>query len=77
MTATLDVANVILIISLLSFIGLGAPAPSPELGAMTARTLSSLTAAWWLPIFPAAVIFLLALASNVAGDGIRKLLRTV
>lgn len=76
-TATLDVANVILIISLFSFIGLGAPAPAPELGAMTARTLSSLTAAWWLPIFPAAAIFLLALTSNIAGDGIRNLLRTV
>jgi peptide/nickel transport system permease protein len=38
---------------------------------MTARSLDSLTTAWWLPIFPALVVFLLALAANLAGDGIR------
>ena len=75
--ATLDVANVVLMLSLLSFLGLGAPAPSPELGAMTARTLDSLTTAWWLPAFPALVIFVLAFASNVGGDAIRTTLRSV
>ena len=75
--ATLDVANVVLILALLSFLGLGAPAPSPELGAMTARTLDSLTSAWWLPLFPALVIFALAFASNVAGDAIRKTMTSV
>lgn len=75
--ATLDVANVVLTLSLLSFLGLGAPAPSPELGAMTARSLESLTTAWWLPLFPALVLFLLAFAANVGGDGIRKTLQSV
>src|SRR6185312_12402450 len=37
--ATLDVANVILAVSLLSFLGLGQPAPAAELGAMTSRAL--------------------------------------
>jgi peptide/nickel transport system permease protein len=69
--ATLDVANVILILSMFSFLGLGAPAPAPELGAMTARSLDSLTTAWWLPLAPALVVFLLALAANLSGDGIR------
>jgi peptide/nickel transport system permease protein len=72
--ATLDVANVILILAMFSFLGLGAPAPAPELGAMTARSLDSLTTAWWLPIFPALMVFLLALAANLAGDGIRDAL---
>ena len=72
--ATLDVANVILILSMFSFLGLGAPAPAPELGAMTARSLESLTTAWWLPLAPALVVFLLALAANLAGDGIRDAL---
>ena len=75
--ATLDVANVVLALALLSFLGLGAPAPSPELGAMSARTLDSLTTAWWLPLFPALVIFALAFASNVAGDAIRKTMTSV
>ena len=73
-TATLDVANVVLVLALFSFLGLGAPAPAPELGAMTARALGSLTTAWWLPVFPALVVFVLAFAANVGGDGLRKLL---
>lgn len=73
-TATLDVANVVLVLALFSFLGLGAPAPAPELGAMTARTLGSLTTAWWLPLFPALVVFALAFAANLGGDGLRKLL---
>ncbi len=76
-TATLDVANIILVLSLFSFLGLGAPAPAPELGAMTARTLDSLTTFWWLPVLPALVIFLLALTANLAGDGLRDALKAV
>lgn len=74
-TATLDVANVILILSLFSFLGLGAPAPAPELGAMTAGSLDSLIAFWWLPILPAAAIFALCLAANLAGDALRGAMR--
>ncbi|RUU08394.1 ABC transporter permease, partial [Mesorhizobium sp. M6A.T.Ca.TU.002.02.2.1] len=73
--ASLDVANVIMTLSLMSFLGLGLPAPAPELGAMTSRTLDSLTVHWWLPILPAAIIFLLCLLANLAGDGIRAALR--
>ncbi|TPL99706.1 ABC transporter permease [Mesorhizobium sp. B2-3-10] len=73
--ASLDVANIIMTMSLMSFLGLGLPAPAPELGAMTSRTLDSLTVHWWLPILPAAIIFLLCLLANLAGDGIRAALR--
>lgn len=73
--ATLDVANIILTMSLMSFLGLGQPAPAPELGAMSSRALDSLTVYWWLPIMPALVIFLMALLANLAGDGIRSALR--
>ena len=73
--ASLDVANIIMTLSLMSFLGLGLPAPAPELGAMTSRSLDSLTVHWWLPILPAAIIFLLCLLANLAGDGIRAALR--
>jgi peptide/nickel transport system permease protein len=75
-TATLDVANVILVLSMFSFLGLGEPAPAPELGAMCAGYLTFLTTAWWLPLAPALVIFLLSYCSNLAGDGLRDLLET-
>lgn len=70
--ATLDVANVVMTMSLMSFLGLGQPAPAPELGAMTSRALESLTTSWWLPIIPALAIFLMALCANLAGDGLRS-----
>jgi peptide/nickel transport system permease protein len=73
--ATLDVANIILTLSTISFLGLGLPAPAPELGAMTSRSVDSLTVYWWLPIIPALVIFLMSLLANLAGDGIRSALR--
>jgi len=70
-TATHDITGVIMTLSAMSFLGLGQPAPAPELGAMTARALESLTVFWWLPILPATVIFLICLLANLAGDGIR------
>lgn len=73
-TATLDVANVVLVFSLFSFLGLGAPAPYPELGAMTAQNLIYLTTSWWIPVLPAACVFGLSLCANLAGDGIKTLL---
>jgi peptide/nickel transport system permease protein len=75
-TMTLDVANVILVLAMFSFLGLGAPAPAPELGAMTAGYLTYMTTYWWLPLFPALTLFVLAYSSNVAGDGIRDVLQT-
>lgn len=73
--ATLDVANVILAVSLMSFLGLGQPAPAAELGAMTSRALESLTTHWWLPILPAAAILVMCLCANLAGDGLRAAAR--
>ncbi len=73
--ATLDVATAIMTMSLMSFIGLGQPAPAPELGAMTSRALDSLSVYWWLPMLPAAMIFLICLFANLAGDGLRMALR--
>jgi peptide/nickel transport system permease protein len=73
--ATLDVANIILTLSVISFLGLGLPAPAPELGAMTSRSVESLTAYWWLPMIPALAIFVMSMLANLAGDGIRSALR--
>ena len=50
--ASLDVGNLVLTLAALSFLGLGAPAPAPELGAMSARGLPYLLAEWWVPVIP-------------------------
>ena len=73
-TASLDVGNLVVTLAALSFLGLGAPAPAPELGAMAARGLQYLLQEWWVPVMPALAIFLLALLANLSGDGIRDLL---
>jgi ABC-type dipeptide/oligopeptide/nickel transport system permease subunit len=72
--ATLDIGGVILILAGLSFLGLGAPAPAPELGAMSAQGLRFLLSSWWVPVIPAIAIAILTFASNVTGDAIRDLM---
>jgi peptide/nickel transport system permease protein len=72
-TASLDVGNLVVTLASLSFLGLGAPAPAPELGAMAARGLQYLLQEWWVPIMPGVAVFLLALAANLAGDAFRAL----
>ncbi len=73
--AGLDVSNVITTLSLLSFLGLGQLDPAPELGAMISRSLDSLTAFWWIPIFPAMAVFFLSLVANMFADSARSALR--
>ena len=73
-TASLDIGNVVLLLAGLSFLGLGQPAPAPELGADTARALSQLLSQWWVPGIPGIAVLVLSLAANVGGDGIRNLL---
>ena len=72
--ASLDVGNVILLLAALSFLGLGQPAPAPELGADTARNLSLLLVDWWVPVIPGLAVLLLALVANLGGDGLRHIL---
>jgi peptide/nickel transport system permease protein len=73
-TASLDIGNVVLLLSALSFLGLGQPAPAPELGADVAANLDQLITQWWVPIIPGLAILLLSLVANVGGDALRKLL---
>ncbi|MFC7483278.1 ABC transporter permease [Luedemannella flava] len=73
-TASLDVGALVLTLAGLSFLGLGQPAPTPELGADTARTLSYLLQEWWIPVVPGLAVMLMALIGNVAGDAVRDLL---
>jgi len=69
---TLDVAAVMLAISGLSFIGVGAQIPTPEWGAMIADGRSFVRNGWWIVLFPGLAIFLTALSFNVIGDMLRR-----
>jgi peptide/nickel transport system permease protein len=71
--ATQDVGALILTLAGLSFLGLGAPAPAPELGSMSQQGLTYLFDAWWIPVLPAVAVAVLVLVANFAGDAVRDL----
>lgn len=70
---TLDCGWVILIGASLSYVGLGAQAPTPDLGTMIAEGSSYLPAQWWISIFPALAIVIVILGFNLLGDGINDM----
>ena len=71
--ATLDVGWVILVGAALSFVGLGAQPPTPDLGTMVAEGSHLLPAGWWVSIFPALMISVIILGFNLLGDGIKDI----
>ncbi|RFA22859.1 D-ala-D-ala transporter subunit [Subtercola boreus] len=68
--ATLDFGNAILLLSGLSFLGLGATPPTPEWGAMVADGVQQFSD-WWLAAFPGLAIFTVVVAFNLVGDALR------
>jgi peptide/nickel transport system permease protein len=70
----LNVANAMLLESLLSFLGVGVQAPNSSWGTMLNGGLDLLTSAPMLTYLPGAMILLTVLAVNVFGDGLRDAL---
>jgi len=70
---TLDVGWVILIGSSLSFVGLGAQPPTPDLGTMVAGGGQYMPDFWWVSIFPAVAIAFIIMGFNLLGDGVRDM----
>lgn len=71
---TLDMAGIILTAAGLGFLGLGAQPPTPEWGAMIANGRQFVLDQWWVAAAPGAAIFLVSLAFNLLGDGLRDAL---
>ena len=71
---TLFMAQVILIESGLSFLGLGAQPPIPSWGNMLTEGYKFLAVAWWIATFPGLAIFVMVLFFNLLGDGLRDAL---
>jgi len=49
----------------LSFLGLGVQPPQPGLGKMIYDSIDYLHSAWWYALFPALLLFMIVLASNL------------
>ena len=72
--ATLEVANVIILESTLSFLGFGIQPPTASWGNMLANASSNMTIAPWVAIFPGLCILVTVLSINYLGDGLRDAL---
>ena len=68
---TLQVGGIILAESILSFLGVGVPPPTPSWGADIAAGREYLGSAWWVAFFPGIAIFLTVLSFNFIGDWLR------
>jgi len=69
---TLSVGDVILLESVLSFLGLGIQPPLASWGSMLSNAQELITAAPWLAIYPGAMIFLTVVACNLLGDALQR-----
>jgi peptide/nickel transport system permease protein len=72
--STLTIASAIIAEASLSFLGLGQQPPDPSWGSMLNTAKNFMDNAPWMAIWPGIAIFLLVLAFNLLGDGLRDAL---
>jgi peptide/nickel transport system permease protein len=71
--ASLDIGTAILLLSGLSFLGLGAKPPTAEWGSMVSDAIQNFDS-WWLGLFPGLAILSIVVAFNFVGDALRDAL---
>lgn len=72
--ATFNFAYAVLAEASLSFVGAGAPPPTPSWGNILSEGRLYMQSAPWITIFPGLAIALTVLGLNLAGDGLRDVL---
>ena len=72
--ASFAVAQMIVLESALSFLGLGVQPPQPTWGGMLNDSRDYLTLAWWVAVFPGLALSLTLLGINLVGDWLRDAL---
>jgi peptide/nickel transport system permease protein len=72
--ATFNFAYAVLAEASLSFVGAGAPPPTPSWGNILSEGRIYMQNAPWITIFPGVAIALTVLGLNLAGDGLRDIL---
>ena len=71
--ATIEIAHAIILEAALSFLGLGVQPPLPSWGLMVSEGKDMMLFEPWLITIPGVALFLLVLAINLMGDGIRDI----
>jgi len=72
--STLQLAELIIVESSLSFLGLGVQPPIPSWGTMVSQGRDYISTAWWLVTLPGLAIVLTVLGTNLFGDALRDVL---
>ena len=72
--SSITVAAAIIAEASLSFLGLGQQPPAPSWGSMLNAAQRYLSQAPWMALYPGLVIFVIVMALNVLGDGLRDAL---
>ncbi|WP_018024436.1 ABC transporter permease [Corynebacterium ulceribovis] len=75
-TAALQFGNAVLQLSVLGFLGYGAPPPTPEWGLIIAEGRDFIATSWWLSILPGVVIVAVVLSANQLSTVIQRELTT-
>ena len=70
-----DMVGTILLVTALSYLGLGPQPPTAEWGAMISEAQPFMLQAWWIALFPGLAIVLTGVGLAVLGDGLADLLR--
>lgn len=73
-SGTLGLAGAIISESGLSYLGFGVQLPTPTWGNMLSNTQNQMTTAPWTAVFPGLMIFVVVIAINYLGDGLRDAL---
>jgi ABC-type dipeptide/oligopeptide/nickel transport system permease subunit len=72
--SSFQLAELIIVESSLSFLGLGVQPPTPSWGGMVSEGRAYVGNAWWLSAFPGLAIVLAVLGANLTGDSLRRAL---
>jgi len=71
-SATLSIANVILLEAGLSYLGIGVGPPTASWGTIIQDGSERVTDLWWLTLFPGLAILMTVFACNALGDALRE-----
>ncbi len=73
-----QIADAIIVLATLSYLGLGVQAPAADWGDMIASGVQSIYSGYWWEIYPAGIaIILVVIGFNLLGDGLRDRLSAV
>jgi len=71
-SATFQIADAILLVAYVSYLGLGVQSPETDWGGMLSQGLdAAYSGRWWLIVPPGVAIILVVCAFNAVGDGLR------